>query len=268
MSKSSTFILLLSCSVWFSLIGCGTDDNSSIQNANRANSNMTVAVNTSSNTSVTSNTSNANTSVAAGEETLPEFPYPPNASVSMKIPNGLLVKSDDGTTFRDVDLILQGALSKEGYERRGYYRVPLEGSNFVLTTPLEQFLNDGSPRYGAERFTENVVYPSVISAEFFENLLQGRTGRYRLIAFIISSTAIKGIGEEMPIDKARVITESGNDRLPPGMENLPFTNRHNCTVYIYEFRKDRKDGAVKFVKQSNLSAGQHINHILKRLRGN
>lgn len=197
---------------------------------------------------------------------MPEFPFPPNASASYDIDPAWLKNPNEPTTFGDVNAKLRNVLRSGGYQSLGYYSVASFNGGFVITTAVEQFQSNGSPVTGPNRFTRTPTSPSVFSTEYLRNLIRGNQGRYRLIALMVTDRPFANNDNTPSIDQAESLATSGMNQLPQEMRSLSFTDQHYCTALIYEFRKDRADSSVDFVRSSDVSAEAHLQSILRNLR--
>lgn len=227
-------------------------------NQGNANTNTNVAV---------SPTPVANLTPAEKSYEMPEFPFPPNASASYDVEMDWLKNPNGETTLEDVNKKLRRALSENGYQKLGYYSVKSINGGFVITTSLEQFQSDGTYLNGANRFTRQSEPPSIFSIYYWANVLRGNVGRYRLIAFMITDQLYEIKKEEPDIEAAENLALGGLNNLPPRMKTLVLTANHRCEALIYEFRKDRADGKIVFVRNSDVSADAHLRHLLKTLKG-
>lgn len=199
-------------------------------------------------------------------EVMPEFPFPPNASAEYEVDLAWLKNPNGTTTLADVNKKLRNALRTNGYLNLGYYSVQSNNGGFVITTSLEQFLADGKPLAGANRFTKTPTAPSIFSIYYWANVIGGNKGRYRLIAFMITDKLYEVNRSEPDIETAENLAMGGFNDLPPDMRSIPLTDNHTCTALIYEFRKERADGKVVFIRNSDVNAEAHLQNLLKTLR--
>ncbi len=193
---------------------------------------------------------------------LPLFPFPPNASVDYPIDASLITNQSGETTFGFVDDRLKQALGVNGYEQVGYYAV---AGGFVMTTATEQFESTGRPA-ARNRFSEIQSPPSAFSVEFWSNALKGKTGRFRIIAFMITNQNFIETNETPSYSAGRNLIVGGAKFLPTEMRSLPFTGDHRCLALIYEYGQDRRTGEIKYVRPGTLAAKMHLNSLLNALK--
>lgn len=197
---------------------------------------------------------------------MPNFPFPPNASATYEIDSAWLRKADGQTTLGEVNLKLRKALRAGGYQTLGYYSVSSVNSGYVITTAVEQFLADGKPLTGPNRFTTTPTAPSLFSTDYLTNLIRGNQGRYRLIALMVNDKPFANNNEAPSFETTQNIASQGMNQLPEDIQSKPFSEKHYCTALIYEFRKDRGSGQVNFIRSSDVSAENHLQMLLKNIK--
>jgi hypothetical protein len=195
---------------------------------------------------------------------LPEFPWPPRSSAYTKIPAQYLLKQDKQTSLKDVGARLESAFRSGGYNQTGYYSVP---GGFALVSQLEQFKANGSPSNDPYRWSEQPEIPQFFSVDYFNQLIKGKTGRYRVIVFMVSTEFFsQDAGRRVDIERARTIAIEGANALPAEFGILLFTDEYLCTALIYEFEKALPDKPAEFKENSTLLAETHLQKILPYLQ--
>jgi hypothetical protein len=183
---------------------------------------------------------------------LPEFPWPPpSPSTYYVLPDKLL--KDRKTLGEATDAII-AALERTGYVERTFYRTTPGG--VALVTRLERIESDGTPVEPERWSISEKGYQSAADfAKFLRGLFFVEEGHYRLIVFILQKESFVPAAKEMAEPEARDLIKRGANILPPEAGNQSYDGNH-CTVMIYEFTSDGT--AVQFVKQSSLTAKQHL----------
>lgn len=221
-----------------------------------------IPMNANSNTNVVTNVT---TMASPTPEMMKKFPFPPLAASSLlEINRSWLTNVNKPTTLGDVDERVRSALSRGGYEQTGYYEV--EGGGFVLVTQLEQFRKDGS--VSPSRWSTSVEAPDFFSYDYFITLIAGKTGRFRVIAFIVTDRPFSRDGNALTFEEGSGLMGGGNPSLPDEFAAQLFTDRHRCTALIYEFTKTGATSKASFIKNSSLPATTHLQPILTVLREN
>lgn len=208
---------------------------------------------------------NTNSTVhTSASASLPEFPWPPDASAVMTLPSALLATPGAEVKLGDVDARLGAALQKAGYEQRGYYHVP---GGFVVVTQMEQFdAATGAPLAGANRWSTKVVPPALFSKEYFRGLISGNAGHFRVLAFAVTKESFNREGKEISAAEGFHLVDKAADRLPNEVKEEPYTGDYQCTALVYEFVHPNS-GQAQFVRSSGLLPSQHLQKILHALEG-
>ncbi len=185
----------------------------------------------------------------------PLFPWPPpRASGFHKIPNNLIKKEGENSTWGRVTNQLEDALNYAGYTERSFFGAP---SGFAIVTRLEQIYDDGRPKEEPDRWSIGLKKISSFSLnEYLKALLTAKKGFYRVIIFIITTVPFSQESEEISRDEASLWLSLGINRLPSSVTNNSYTDDYVCTVLIYEFEQEDKKYHVKI--PGNLTGKQHL----------
>lgn len=172
------------------------------------------------------------------DQDFPLFPWPPSeSSKTVEIPITFFKNDPSKPTYlRDVDIKLRNAMSESGYDdRRSYFRVP---DGFALVTQLEHIKRDGTPRK-SNRWGESAseTLDSFTWGEYFNALFKPNPGYYRTIAFIVTSKSFSRRDKPVTVDETKDWLQEGKNRLPSSVAKYKFTNDHDITALIYEFKK-------------------------------
>jgi len=165
--------------------------------------------------------------------------------------------------LKDAAARLEGALKQGGYGQTSYYAVP---GGFALVTRLEQFKANGAPADEPYRWSQQVQNPSVFSIDYLLTLLEGKTGHYRVIVFVITNDSFsQETGKRVEVGQAANLAIEGANILPDSVGDLPFTGDYSCTALIYEFEKTAPDQPTQFKSNGTLLAEAHLQKILPYL---
>jgi hypothetical protein len=168
------------------------------------------------------------------------------------------------TALADVARRLERALKQGGYQQFGYYSVP---RGFALVTRLEQFKPNGAPADEPYRWSQQIANPSIFKIDYWLTLLEGKTGHYRVIVFVVSDDDFfnQTNGKRVDVNQAEQLAINGANKLPVSFEDFPYTNRHWCAALVYEFEKLSLDQPTEFKTNSSLMAESHLQKILPYL---
>ncbi|MBI5747829.1 MAG: cytochrome c [Nitrospinae bacterium] len=185
----------------------------------------------------------------------PIFPWPPpKASASHEIPNNLLKKEGENSTWGRVANRLKEALDYTGYTERSFFGVP---SGFAIVTRLEQIYDDGRPKEEPERWSiESKAISSFSLIVYLKALLTAEKGFYRVIVFIITPRFFPQENKEISSDEASSWLSLGSNILPSSVADIIYTDDYVCTVLVYEFEQEDKKYNVKI--PGNLTGKQHL----------
>lgn len=209
---------------------------------------------------------NRNTSIPQPTPaSLPDFPWPPRASAYTKLPPEYVLNPQGQTLLKDVAARLENAFRNAGYKQTGYYGVK---GGFALVSQLEQIKPDGRPAAAAYRWSLQIETPEFFSTDYIRTLIKGKTGRYRLIVFAITTDEFftQQNGKKVDSGEAYTLAIRGGSALPQALANQPVTNNHTCWALIYEFEKTRFDKPAEFIETSNIAADTHLQRIIPYLR--
>ncbi|MEM0986252.1 MAG: hypothetical protein AAGJ32_08400 [Pseudomonadota bacterium] len=179
---------------------------------------------------------------------LAEFPWPfPQYSVAQTVPRAVLFGDVDpaGASLEDVAERIESGLDAAGYVERAFYSIGCDG--FAVVTRLEQIDADGAPVPGAERFEPVDDQEPFSLARYLSQLFYAPPGFYRQITFVVTTKPVRGDGSETTEAELDALLEAGADALPDVFSAAPFTQRHDVTALIYEFRADGDQDAEALI---------------------
>lgn len=186
---------------------------------------------------------------------IPRFPWPPpEASAFANIPEDRLLKPNGKTFFKDVADKLREAFEKAGYGEKSWYQVP---DGFALVSRMEQIYPNGRPMEEEVRWTPNVDNPPIFSLEsYLKALFTAPKGRYRVIVFVVTDMNLIQSEKTVSPEEAMAWLKRGCMEFPPEIGHYPYTNRHYCKAFIYEF--EQKDHNAILKNPSNLQGREHL----------
>lgn len=181
-----------------------------------------------------------------------QFPWPPpKASAREPLPKELLL---DATTYADVDDVLTTALDSCGYFDKSYFSVP---GGFALVVRMEQINKDATSKKPPERWRIKIKRKMRFSLEdYFNALLFGNPGYFRVIAFIISDVPVSTSSEKPSQKQVSDWVDNGPPALPYEIGHIRYTEKHNCTALIYEF--ELPESGEKAFLSSNHTGRDHL----------
>ncbi len=188
---------------------------------------------------------------------IPQFPWPPpHPSAYSLIPSVLLPNLNNQEKLRGIAKKLETAFDQAGYSQRKYYQVP---DGFALVSQLEQFNPDGSSKTPPDRWVTDYLPPKIFSlSSYIKALFTANPGRYRIIAFIVTSQPFKESKKTVTREEAMAWLDDGMVILPESIAKQPYTDKHYCTAYIYEFEQTGKEKKPLFKPLSNLTGKDHM----------
>ena len=185
---------------------------------------------------------------------IPQFPWPPPKSSAFdKIPSEFL---NAKKSLKDVANKLEETFDQTGYTQKKYYSVP---DGFALVSQLEQFWPDGTSKEEPDRWAAEFRPPRIFSlTSYIKAIFKANPGRYRIVAFIVTSQPFEEGKENITREEARSWLDSGMVVLPKSIGEQPYTDEHYCTALIYEFEQPRRDKKPFFKSLSNLTGRDHL----------
>ncbi|MCI5130234.1 MAG: hypothetical protein D3904_01640 [Candidatus Electrothrix sp. EH2] len=188
---------------------------------------------------------------------IPQFPWPPpHPSAYSLIPSKLLPSLANKNYLKDVAKKLEAAFDQAGYSQKKYYQVP---DGFALVSQLEQFNPDGTSKTPPDRWVTDYLPPEIFSlTSYIKALFTAKPGRYRIIAFIVTSQPFKESKKIVTRDEAMAWLDNGMFILPESIGKQPYTDKHYCTALIYEFEQPGKEKKPSFKPLSNLTGKDHL----------
>lgn len=189
---------------------------------------------------------------------LPAFPLPAPAP-SARVALSRTLFGGNPHTVGDIERRLARELDARGYDQRSYFRAP---RGFALVTQVERIDSAGRPRAGNDRWV-TVPLPLIDRSNFslaniVTALRNAEPGRYRLIVFLVTTTARTTGSASMPFDGAQTLVEGGGDYLPQAIARIPLGPEHNVSALIYEFARASVRADATFVKPSGINGSTHL----------
>ena len=191
------------------------------------------------------------------EERTGNFPWPPpHPSAYSRIPSPLLPNPNNKNYLKNVAQKLEAAFDQAGYSQKRYYQIP---DGFALVSQLEQFNSDGTSKTPPDRWATDFRPPEIFSlASYLKALFTANPGRYRIIAFIVTSQPFEESKETVTREEAMAWLDHGMIVLPKSISEQPYTDQHYCTAYIYEFEQPGREKEPLFKPLSNLTGKDHL----------
>jgi hypothetical protein len=191
---------------------------------------------------------------AAKAEAASGFPFPPpRPSAFQVIPRELLVAGRPRLLLKDIATELDSAFTACGYGEKTYYGIP---DGFAMVSRIEQINEDGTPN--SHRWSLEIIPIEKFSLRAYLNaLFKGRSGHYRVIAFIATPHSFTPKNVEVTSDQTTEWFFGGSTTLPEEIGNREYSASHACTAFIYEFRRIA-GGQPEFVKPSQMTGRTHL----------
>ncbi|MBE9584427.1 hypothetical protein IM792_08210 [Mucilaginibacter sp. JRF] len=183
----------------------------------------------------------------------PLFPWPPPEFSARHVLKKKYFKDDK--TLGDMNKTLENVLDPLNYSDRSYYYIP---NGFALVTRIEQITKDGQSLNPPERWSvkaspmKNLSFPAYIKA-----LLFPPDGHFRIIVFAVTDQPFNSSGRSVSQSTAMNWLHDGLNVLPDPIAKNKLSNNHNCTVLIYEFKKDVSKDA-KLLNPGTLTGADHL----------
>ena len=190
------------------------------------------------------------------EPEAPQFPWPPpRASASVVIPFGPIRSSGvPEPTLGDAAKLIDAALDGSGYVDRSYFAAP---GGFAMVTRLERIDADGTPKQEERWSVEPPPLQSFSLGAYLRALFTAPAGYYRIIVFVVSSQPFAQAAEPVSRDDALAWLHEGLNRLPEGIAEASYTERHDVTALIYQFEQPGRQEAL-LVLQGSPTGREHL----------
>ena len=189
----------------------------------------------------------------AHKSTVPAFQWPPPmASTDCVLPKQVI---GEVGTLGEMDAKISHALSTCGYYEKSYYRVP---SGFAVVTRIEQFNDDGSPKSGDDRWNVTLKPSKFDLEDYLQALFWGRSGKYRIIVFVVTAEAFHEGNETVSREGAIEWLRTGAKYLPASLANQSYTSQHRCTTLVYEFELKESLSKPRFLNPSTQPGQVHM----------
>ena len=184
---------------------------------------------------------------------IPAFAWPPpKASAFVSLPLNADLKL---ATLGDAAARLEQALDAAGYGERSFYTVP---DGFALTARLEQIAEDGRPLAPPKRWVLSTGFEKFSLKNYLQALFHAAPGRYRLIAFVVTTKPFRQQNEPVSLETAKAWLWEGLNVLPEDVSVSPYTHAHKSTALIYEFSKRSGGDGVVLSDPSDLTGALHL----------
>jgi hypothetical protein len=188
---------------------------------------------------------------------VPRFQWPPpKPSAVADIPAKFLIDSRAGSTLSSAASNLEAALEAAGYSERSYYSVP---DGFALVSRVERISETGESKEPYDRWSVDMKPPRVFSLRsYFGALFGNNPGKYRVIAFIITTQSLFASGVSPDFEVSKDWLWGGANKLPSSVKKLRFTQDYVCTALIYEFEQTSPHSAAVLKQPSSLTGRMHL----------
>lgn len=196
---------------------------------------------------------------------LPPFPWPPpKPSAFSVIPRSLATGGSEPVLLGDIARRIEGALFQARYAERTYRAAP---GGFALTTRLERIFDDGRPDMD-RRWFGGEDSGAFSLTRYIRALFLGDPGRYRFLVFLVTDRDFAATGDAIGAEAAEDMLRTGAMTLPRRLANQPFSDDHDVTVLVYEFKRP-EGGDPSFVQPSPLDGIIHLRsaRLLQALEG-
>lgn len=190
-------------------------------------------------------------------ESAPEFiPYTPTAYYATAATLFSINSGDGRLLFRDFDWGLSRRLRQAGYEGLGYYRF---NGGFAIVTAMEKFEDDGRPSPLPYRWATGDE-PRIVtgSGDFFRAFIFPPEGNYRVFVFILSDKSFRFFPDEASRDIAKNWNFLGVNTLPREWAQVVLSASSECTILLYQFRKDGKSKIPRLLHEGFLPITVHL----------
>lgn len=185
---------------------------------------------------------------------LPQFPMPPPQwTLRTVLPPGLIV-TREGEPLGDIFDRLRQALTRAQIQDFTVYGI--ENDGFAVVARMESIDDDGKP--ASERWIQGVVRPAVFSVgDYLKALFTARPGRYRVIAFLVTSRTVTP-GAPADKDMLNRLWRGGAGDLPQDVRQIALPASGRCEALVYEFFRRSDDDPPVHVADSRLTGPQHL----------
>jgi hypothetical protein len=159
-----------------------------------------------------------------------QFPFPPPPCCSPReVPRTSFVNAKNLGEVADK---LTKALDNEGYTYRTFMSIP---NGFALVTQMEQYNADFTHRTD-NRWADAPMNAAFVGyMDYFKSLIFPTKAYYRTFVFIVTTHAFNLQGKNISKNEAGAWYNSGINRLPKSIADLPYTERVTVTALVYEF---------------------------------
>jgi hypothetical protein len=191
---------------------------------------------------------------------------PPDATALETIDRQVLLKPfDQAFHLSDVARRLNTALEANGYPEQRYFRVFYKNKSvlpdaFAMVTRVEQINSDGSPKGPDERYKQDVQPLRRFSfRELIRSLIGSDPGYYRVIVFIVAREEYSEARATVTRREAAGWLRAGLNELPEKIGEREYTDGHECTALIYQFKQPSGEKEVYWMEQGQpASAREHL----------
>jgi hypothetical protein len=156
--------------------------------------------------------------------------------------------------LREIDGIISGALSANGYTEKSYFAVP---NGFALVTRIEKMNEDGTSVEPPDRWNIDKLNLKFSIRNYLKALFFGTTGYYRVIVFVVTDKSFNTSKKKISRREAYAWLNEGNLTLPDYIGNMNFSNKHQIVSLVYEFSKKESAEPV-FSDPSKLTGSIHL----------
>jgi uncharacterized surface protein with fasciclin (FAS1) repeats len=186
------------------------------------------------------------------------FPWPPvTPTASYPYKKYVFFNKSELTTLDALSEKIDDALDRHGYSDR-YYFAQRSGSGFVVLTRTER-ITDGGKSSDHDRWTTDVKLSGEFSiSDYLKALVGKHSGRFRVFALVVTKDPQGPSKEVVTSELLQRWRSQGQPKLPKGYEKIPLTEDYDFYALVYEFSRSLDSEETTFVRESSLSALEHL----------
>jgi hypothetical protein len=190
---------------------------------------------------------------------MPQFPWPPPEWTSRYALPVAILSGGPAPRLGEVFDRLEAALRRAKIDEWSVYAIGDDG--FAVAARMESIRDDGVPVDGGNRWTirSRVEPPQFDLLWYVRGLMTAQTGRYRIIAVVITPRVVTA-GTPERGELIRKLPYVGPGRLPPELRNRSAPSSCCAEALIYEFYRASADDSPRSLKatESRLTARGHL----------
>lgn len=192
------------------------------------------------------------------------MPWPlPSPSTSMEIPADARAPVVPGARLAAAAEWLKRGLAQAGYPVVAFYDVP---GGFVVRTPMELIDDQGqgmTPPDANLRFAAQPSHTRFFTTPFWADLLAGRTGRYRIMLFVVTGETL---GYSTDLTDGHLAWRPPSMTLPLDRVDVPYDAHDRWFMLAYEFEHPRGQPAKLVAEPADPAVHLEKSGVLAALR--